>query len=575
MEESRENDDGKRHQKLLATLSAVGNVRELLYGRSAPILAFAALSDGAWSKARKVYLSRLEAAIMAAGLDWTEWKTLVVRHIAKQRRDWRESLGRPLTKPAGTRPPLTQPITGSALALQEAVRHQFAVVLDGLESIPPSLKKATDAIAYLLESSPSINDPVEKDSCFPDLLTAINSEALPCSGTYRRRLREQLITGELPVAPTYWEDEWTTAWVRYAERHALHHSRRLVRAVSNDIEQRLRDGLQTLWSNGTPCVPCHNLLGQLYRCWVVSFSLRLRARAAPVVADILRAALTWQEADGGWANAWDREASKGRCADTTALAVYCLLRYGDHEEWTHAAERGIDWLLTNCNAGGGWGRANIRGSTDQLNICTTVAALDALRLYGIPLDHPTVRQAEAALMSAQHPSGTWVDCRGQAEDYLTALVVGYFHRREQRPSKMHEAIVLGRGLMLKAHALSLSQANTDSVLALVSLFHGLEYTLYGFLLEDGSVSIRRSGAETIGLRVALQEFETVAKRRGWTPASNRLPFKTQLEELAAKRDEVIHRMATVQSTHVEQFVESVFSFISRFDLHALGYSLLD
>lgn len=563
------------HQELLRSLSAIGRIRELLYGRSALVLAVPAISGGTeWSEARKSYLAKVEEAVAVAGLEWTTWKPLVEHHVIKSRRDW-QSLGKPLLKRPRRGPPKRRSPTGRSLELQVMLRRQFDGVQAALKNIPPSLQKAHSAIAFLLETCPALENSEEADTCFPDLLAAINSEDLPCSGTYKSRLREQLTRGDVPTGPTYWEDEWATAWIRYAERHALHHCRKLIRETSEEFEQGLREGLLTLWPNQTPRVPCHNLLSQLRRCWAASHSLRIRVRVTPIAADVLRVALTWQDLGGGWTNAWDGERSTGLCSDTTALSVYCLLRYRDHDEWTDAIERGIRWLLENPNADGGWGRTNVRGATEKINICATVAALDAMRLFGTPADHPVVQRAEAALLAAQHPTGTWMDCRGQAEDFLTPLVVRYFQRRGQRPLNMQEPTLLGRGLMLRGHSLSQGQTTTDRILALVSLFHGLEYVLYGFLIEDGSVSIRKNGAETIGLRVALHEFESIAKRRGWIGPTARLPHKTQLEELAARRDEVIHRMATIQAPRLELYVESAFGFVDQFDVKVLGYSLLD
>ena len=49
-----------------------------------------------------------------------------------------------------------------------------------------------------------------------------------------------------------------------------------------------------------------------------------------------------------------------------------------------------------------------------------------------------------------------------SEVYLTAMVLAYFRRRDQRLSTMHESISLGRGLLLKAQALRTKHATIRS-----------------------------------------------------------------------------------------------------------------
>lgn len=563
---------GQKHHELLAALAAARRVSRVIHMESVALALPARTGGPVWTQARKAYLKRVEEAATKAELPWPEWRPLVVGFVEEQRAEWAQLLREAL-------PPRRKGEAGATASVKDrvprgdelraALRRLFDSRQAALKRIPSSLGKARTAMAYLLESS------LEEETYFPDLLASIDTESLPASKDYAARLREQVLAGELPSGPDYWEDEWAISWIRYAERHVLHHSHDLIQDTSEELAQSLQESLQRIWPDNPFHAPCPNLLGLLQRCWAFSSSLRVRVRVTPIVRDALRIALTWQQADGGWKNASNSEQSTDHCADTTATAVCCLLRYQDHHEWDSAITRGITWLLKNENPTGGWGRTHFRGGTHNLNILTTVAALDSMRLFGSPSDHAAVMRAEAALMAEQAATGTWVDYRGHGELYLSSLVIGYFQRRRQRPSNMQEAIVVGRGLMLKAHALCWGETPTDNVLALVSLFHGLEYVLYGLLLEDGTTAVRKNNGETIGFRNALHELENTAKRRGLIGEEGNLPHKTQLLELAAKRDEVIHRMGMVQSVRVKQFVESAFAFVSRLDVNVLGYSLLE
>ena len=167
---------------------------------------------------------------------------------------------------------------------------------------------------------------------------------------------------------------------------------------------------------------------------------------------------------------------------------------------------------------------------------TAVAALEAMRLQGVIADHPTIDSAETELIARQHATGVWVDVRGRGEDYLTPLVLRYFHRRNQPYANASDATIIGKGLILKGQLLAMRDTKADRLIALISLYHGLEYTLYGFLLSH-EVEIRGGDGKTIGFREALGRFEKLASEKGWISSGKGLPRKAQLSELASKRDE--------------------------------------
>lgn len=388
----------------------------------------------------------------------------------------------------------------------------------------------------------------------------------------KNQIRQQLLTGGLPPGPRYWEDEWITSWVSYAERHEPSISRGLLRTVGSEFEDRFREHLHSIWiddrERGTSAPAMLHILSS---CWTVGASLSLRVKVSPITQEILNSVLTWQQPDGVWLDA--RSGGEQPCSDTTAYATACLAMYGDVDRWSDALDKAIQWLLENAHDSGGWGRPDVKGGIRNLNITTTVAALEAMRLQGITSEHPAIDAAETALLAAQHATGVWVDTRGLGEDYLTPLVLRYFHRRNQRPSNTSDATNIGRALILKGQFLATLDTHADRMVALIAFHHGLEYVLYGFLVEH-DVEIRSADGKTIGFREALGRFEKVAKEKLWVSAEKDLPRKTQLLELASKRDELVHRMGSVTRLQLDGFQRQVIDFIVRFDLQVLGYTLL-
>jgi squalene-hopene/tetraprenyl-beta-curcumene cyclase len=85
------------------------------------------------------------------------------------------------------------------------------------------------------------------------------------------------------------------------------------------------------------------------------------------------------------------------CADVTAHSLETLGTLGIK---TDAAERGLDWLLSEQEEDGSWfGRWGVN------HIYGTGAALPGLEACGIPHDHPSVRRAVAWLDSVQQENG--------------------------------------------------------------------------------------------------------------------------------------------------------------------------
>jgi squalene-hopene/tetraprenyl-beta-curcumene cyclase len=132
--------------------------------------------------------------------------------------------------------------------------------------------------------------------------------------------------------------------------------------------------------------------------------------------EAIRRGVDWlvgmQSSDGGW-GAFDVDNSAmwlykvpfcdfGKVtdepsADVTAHSVELLGNLGVHSE---AAERGVEWLLSEQEKDGSWfGRWGVN------HLYGTGAVLPGLEACGVPYDHPSVRRAVSWLDSVQQESG--------------------------------------------------------------------------------------------------------------------------------------------------------------------------
>ncbi|MYN04527.1 hypothetical protein GTP41_20760 [Pseudoduganella sp. DS3] len=553
--------DAAKHQQLLIARSAIIEIKNRISGTHELILGASARADAAtWKHARQAYIDSVEDIIRAAGFDWEVWKPLVSKNATEIKNAYL-SLGRVSSRGGRNGKP-----SANKQALRALYSKEWGAVENALKAIPPSIEKARGAIISELEQC----DPAGEYEIFPEWVLLADGERPRNLGPLKGRLRADLIAGHAYTGPRYWEEEWALAQIRYAERNVLKDSKSFLESEVDRVEEELRLAVDAAYAPANYSAAKCDLRPLLHRSWLAMSSFKMRARIEMMVREALRIALTWQSMDGSWPSVFE----EGKpCIATTAFATACLSMLNDHSHWRENRERGLNWLLSHRTEQGAWGPVKEMGATNEINLIVTVAILDACRMEGIPLDHPAVIEAEAALLSAQSPAGLWEDYRGMGEEYLTALIVEYFQRREQRQVDMSEATILGRGLILRGHALSMNDSVSDQVLALASIYHGLEYVLYGFLLKN-DVEIRTQKGETIGFREALSAFEVLARNSNWIGHAASLPFRTQLAEMAAKRDEVIHRMGRVEAGQLSIFVERVFAFVGKFDVNALGYSLL-
>jgi squalene-hopene/tetraprenyl-beta-curcumene cyclase len=145
---------------------------------------------------------------------------------------------------------------------------------------------------------------------------------------------------------------------------------------------------------------------------VVALALQELGRGEGAIARGVEWLVGMQSRDGGW-GAFDVDndtmwlykipfcdfgkVTDEPCADVTAHSLETLGTLGVHAD---AAERGLEWLLSEQEKDGSWfGRWGVN------HLYGTGAALPGLEASGIPHDHPSMRRAVAWLDSVQQESG--------------------------------------------------------------------------------------------------------------------------------------------------------------------------
>ncbi|HYC10910.1 MAG TPA: squalene--hopene cyclase [Steroidobacteraceae bacterium] len=125
-------------------------------------------------------------------------------------------------------------------------------------------------------------------------------------------------------------------------------------------------------------------------------------------------------AGGGWA--FQRANSHYPDLDDTAAVAWAMQRSGDHERYSHALERALDWLAGMQSRNGGFAAFDVDNTSAYLNEIpfadhgalldpptsdVTARVVAALAAVGRPRDAAVLERAIAYLRAEQEPDGSW------------------------------------------------------------------------------------------------------------------------------------------------------------------------
>jgi hypothetical protein len=562
-----------QHHKLLEEYGALIQFKGAVYGQLT-MYAMAATARRRIEAIQKrtlplpseVFLKARELALNAKITDTQSLKAIqqYLKSVA--------SSARRIAKPSQSLRARSTKKSASEKMIDEAIQRRRLAIEQELKGIPRSVEKAWAALEYeVLSEEAGGYGP-------PDALCAFGvDEARKRFKANVEHRRQDLLSGNaLATSAREYEQYWYTSYLRYYESFEPKEARAVLLSEASDIEDQMRDIAAMVTVTGDQGVyALPQFLDHMFaygRCRTVrNVLVRVARRAIPAV-------LKWQKAGGAWSN-FEKSRDSGSPllvddSSSTAAAVIFLARYGSAQECDAAFARSQKWLVKVQKENGSWNSQPARGT--GLPISTTVQVLEALRLTGIPADHPAVSRGEAFLIEQQQSPGLWWEKSGRWETHITAQILDYFQSRTERPGSLNSYLQSARSLLLKSEQLTLSEDNADGPLATVAAYHGLEHFLYGCLLEmDANELIYAEKGATIGFNAALGILERSLREGGKLGPNARLPYRQQLQHLAAKRDMFIHRSESISMAEAFGFVATCRAFVQRYDLLIIGFRLCE
>ena len=532
-------------EELRARLHTYFKARRL-FQTVGPGLAFTVILE----RNKQLDLDKLEAALIAAGQD-----TEIDQELFAKRA--RSNIA---ARKAGKKP------TG---ALETLVRQYQQSCLETIASFPPSREKSELYFRTFLNYEDSI-----------EFAFFFKSELKTASHPAVKPFLDMLQKGGVGNTAIGYESLGYFQQYRFFETYAPE----LAGTLLAELQAYFRDSLITavtdwdLMDNPIEIRP--PVRSVAFDLWLVSRSEPLASALRPQIRDVLSRLPKWQDKSGWFpVDIWHQENANSRALprrtpspEVTALCLLALCSLSDdrHIDQIKSASK---WLAQEQKEAGHWAdkeKENVPGG----DVFTTLVALRALRRSGLPADHFQVRKGENWLLQSQHPLGFW-EQRYFDPEFLSGAILEYWRDLSSLKPVDTSLLRLARDFFRKAEELALEGGSSTRKLAIIAAFHSIEFFLYG-VMSDVRYNIdyfRESGSETIGFRVALGNLEKHLKDEGKIAAKARLRYRQQLNDLASRRDQIVHKGHDIDQQATSELLHAARSFITHYAREFLDLDL--
>jgi hypothetical protein len=322
--------------------------------------------------------------------------------------------------------------------------------------------------------------------------------------------------------------------------------------------------------------------------WLLSRAPSIPRLLRPELREALDAVLAIQHPDGWWPERDPSPLPNGQTEEIPDTAATALCAVGiqalGYDRHMAAAARAIQWLITAQQNDGSW---CVRSrSNKESDVFTTVVALEAMRRHDDDINRQ-IELGERWLLNSQKPDGSWNAARTNhywrdvrdnwPDEWLNVLVLYYFRNRHAIKPVPPGLLTVAKGFIRRAEELALEEGSDVARLAVVSAFHGVEMFLYG-VCADALYNLdyfRANSQDTYGLREILGLLRKELRERGQMGPRDDFKGITQIKELAALRDQVVHKGHDVEPATSTRLVGYAVRFVTHYARELLEVDLLD
>lgn len=271
----------------------------------------------------------------------------------------------------------------------------------------------------------------------------------------------------------------------------------------------------------------------------------------------------FQTSDGYWFTSNDQNRP---LVFTSAGIAHCLAIFGNlrNETYRAAYNNALSWLESTQMPDGGWPKTS---GEEHSDILTTALTADLLRRAG---QVRPFQRAVSFLFKLQHSAGLWYSGHKNSDAFNAIVLEVLEERLHVFPPSDHK-LEIARGLFAKAEELAREKDEIADQVALITAHQAAEMLSYSVLEAlDPPGDIWEPNGRTIGLRVALARLDERLRQDG----GGALRFRSQVQSLAAARDEIVHKGGTSSRSAVDSHLDAARSYMTSVSLRLLGYDLL-
>lgn len=259
----------------------------------------------------------------------------------------------------------------------------------------------------------------------------------------------------------------------------------------------------------------------------------------------------------------------------TALCSLYLLKCSIQDSHKQSGLLGAKWLLSKQHADGSWSREKF--TKDRINyepeIFTTLLALEVLIRSGIKNVEHSINSGIEWILKQQDNFGTWND-EGFPFPFMTVLVLETIKLKDTFAAALNPYQTMSKGFLQRGVQLSLEDNSNSRRLAIVTAYHGIEAFLYSVLSHPTiNIPIFDKKGNTIGMRKALDSFQTHLQKTRYIKADEAVTYRSSLDRLAYLRDQVVHKAIDISQSDCRPLVDDALRFTAKYSLQIFGFDI--
>jgi len=479
--------------------------------------------------------------------------------------------------------------------LENYVNSYLRKIKSNIYNIPNDLNKAYDALLGLVEAEISVVKYPDNDQIYDAMVLLDDKISSNIIEKVLRDWKEEFKLYKIEQKDSLYQESdifWTSrdfqgtldcvSRYRFCEHFKIGEFESTLGEIENVLACSFLKGVSEIEA----LIACFkgdtSLTSIAFDLWLTSRSRNLPNRIRDAVNLALRRIANNQFIEGCWTDFIRREKPKKDSKDgimkskllpsiyTTALCSLNLLKLSISDSMRNKGILGAKWLLGQQNSDGSWSNEN----ESEPEIFTTLLSLEALIRSDIKNIKRSVNLGIKWILNQQNKLGFWEES-GFPFPFLTVIVLEFMKFKDFYPKKLLDPYLsMSKSFLNRSVQFSLEENSNSHRLAIIAAFQGIEAFLYSILKDPKlNISIFDKPDKTIGMRKALNKFQTYLQNEGDIKNNEVIKYRNSLDQLAYLRDQIVHKGIDVSQKDCCALIDDTLEFASEYSNEIFKYSI--